>query len=294
MIRSMTGFGDAATAHNDIQYTVEVRSLNNRYYKLTCRLPDPLSSLESELEQALKKHVHRGSFTLTVKARVDSEAGAIVNEQVLNGYLKPLEAIREKLGTEGATIELTSLLQLPGVLEQPEDEAAKVGRPILKKLLEEAVTKLNAMRVAEGEKLADDLRVHLSFLAERVALIAERRPLVLKDYETRLRTRVEELVSSAELTVDKVDLLREVAIYADRSDIAEELARTQGHIDQFEAVLSRNDGEPDGRTLDFIAQELLREANTVASKSQDATIARAAVEMKSAIDRIKEQVQNVE
>lgn len=294
MIRSMTGFGDAAAAHNDIQYTVEVRSLNNRYYKLTCRLPDPLSSLESELEQALKKHVHRGSFTLTVKARVDSEAGAIVNELVLDGYLKPLEAIRKKLGTEGTTIELTSLLQLPGVLEQPEDEAAKAGRPILKKLLEEAVSKLNAMRVAEGEKLADDLRVHLNFLAERVALIAERRPLVLKDYETRLRTRVEELVSSAELTVDKVDLLREVAIYADRSDIAEELARTQGHIDQFETVLSRNDGEPDGRTLDFIAQELLREANTVASKSQDATIARAAVEMKSAIDRIKEQVQNVE
>ncbi len=299
MIRSMTGFGDASRQAQGVTYTLELRSLNNRYFKLLTRLPDAVTSLEGELEQRLKKHVHRGSFSLIVKLKTDAEhAVSQVNDAALAEYLRHLQALRGKLGGDdaGTTVDLTALLSLPGVLQPAESEDTLLTRakPVLLELVDEAAAKLNRMRDAEGRSLADDLRTHLDVLAARVATIAERRPVVLSEYEDRLRTRVQELIRKSELTVDKVDLLREVAIYADRSDVAEELSRTTGHLEQFRQTLSRETGEPDGRTLDFIAQELLREANTIASKSQDAAVARAAVEMKSAIDRIKEQVQNVE
>lgn len=297
MIRSMTGFGGAAGVVDLVHYSVELRSLNNRYFKLSCRLPEALMGMEGEFEQRIKKHMHRGSITLTVKLKDDADrAVSKINDEALAGYLTHLRELQDRLGVNGATVDLTALLSLPGVLSSaPEDpESESKTRSALLELIDQAADKLNAMRRAEGQKLAEDLAGHLQQLADRATMIRGRRPLVLREYEDRLCTRVKELIKRAELDVDKVDLLREVAIYADRSDIAEELDRTDGHLEQFRSVLERETVEPDGRTLDFISQELLREANTIASKSADATIAKASVEMKSAIDRIKEQVQNVE
>ena len=297
MIRSMTGFGDAATEAGEAQYTLELRSLNNKFFKASMRLPEQLQGLEAELESALRKRVQRGSFTLTVRMRIsDAQAASRVNEQAVLAYLEHLETIHAKVPDRTAHIDLTELLALPGVLAPAEDEAALMSkaRPVLFELLDEAVGKLDQMRVQEGEGLASDLLAQSRLIADRVEQIRQRAPEVVEGYQTRLRQRVNELIDKADLRVNEADLVKEVAVFADRVDVSEELSRMGGHLDQFEQIINDSQDQPAGRTLDFIAQEMLREANTIASKSNDAAISRASVEMKSAVDRIKEQVQNVE
>ena len=297
MIRSMTGFGDAATEVDGVHYAVEVRSLNNKFFKATIRLPDPIAGLEAELESKLRKQVNRGSFTLSVKMRAgDARAVSRVNETALMSYLEHLETIHEKVTDHSVQIDLTQLLALPGVLQPAEDDDALLAkaRPVVFGLMDEATERMDAMRVTEGAALIADLLKQRDVILERIGQIAQRKGVVIEEYHVRLRSRIDQLMAKAELNVNEHDLIREVAIFADRADISEELSRTAGHVEQFEQILDGPDTEPAGRTLDFLAQELLREANTIASKSNDAEISRAIVEVKSAIDRIKEQVQNVE
>ncbi|QQE13257.1 YicC family protein [Planctomycetota bacterium] len=298
MIRSMTGFGDAAGEIDGVHYALELRSLNNKYFKAVIRMPEQIAGLEAELESALRKSVHRGSFTMTIKMRMsDANAASRVNDEAILAYLDHLETIKSKIDDNNSVhIDLTQLLALPGVLQPAEDDETIMAkaRGVLKDLLKDAIVKMNQMRVVEGESLAADLMKHRTFILERTEQVKQRASVVIEEYHDRLRSRVDQLMARAELSVGEGDLMKEVAVYADRSDISEEITRTIGHLDQLEQIIGRDDAEPVGRTLDFLAQELLREANTIASKSNDATISRAIVEVKSAIDRIKEQVQNVE
>lgn len=297
MIRSMTGFGDASDGAGGTSYTLELRSLNNKFFKLGCRLPEELSGLEAELEARLRKAVARGSFGLTLKTKVDDDhAASRINEEALMTYLGHLEVVRTKVHDQAVNIDLTQLLALPGVLQPAQDPEAAVSqaRPVVAGLLDTAITKLTAMRETEGEALAQDLNAQLDFLLDRVEQIAHRSPVVVSEYHDKLSARVNELMAKAELTVGESDLIREVAVFADRSDIAEELTRLRQHVKQFREVLDAPGDDPAGRTLDFLAQEMLRESNTIGSKCNDAQISRCVVELKSTIDRIKEQVQNVE
>ena len=301
MIRSMTGFGDASSESEGTHYLVEVRSLNNRYFKCSLRVAEAVAGLEAELESALRKRVSRGSFTLAVKLRVAGERAVNrVNETALMSYLAHLETVESRLkdgqGAVTTRIDLTNLLALPGVLEPSEDESELLdrARPVVLGLLDQAVDRLDQMRVTEGRQIADDLLKQRDQMGVYIDEVAARAPVVVEEYHAKLRARVDELIAKAQLKTNESDLLREVAVYADRADISEEIARTRGHLDHFQSVIEGNRGEAVGRTLDFIAQELLREANTIASKSNDAAISHAAVGMKSTIDRIKEQVQNVE
>ncbi len=297
MIRSMTGYGDSSTQTDGISYHVELRSVNNRYFKSTIRLPEVVDALEAELESVLRRRLHRGSIVLTVKMKVEGEmAASRVNDAALLAYLEHLETIQSRIHDQEARIDLTQLLSLPGVLEPSQDQLTLLdrARPVLKKLVDEAAERLIVMRGKEGDLVADDLRHQLQEIRTRMDLIAQRGPAVVEEYHQRLRNRVEELLARAELKLGEVDLIREIALYAERSDISEELSRMAGHLDQFNTLIDGRDGDAVGRTLDFIAQEMLREANTIASKSNDAAISRAVVEVKAAIDRIKEQVQNVE
>lgn len=297
MIHSMTGFGEASAGANGIGFSLELRSLNNKFFKLSCRLPEELSGLEAELEQALRKGVARGSFVLTMKLKVDDERAASgINENVLLTYLGHLETVRSKVHDQSVQIDLTQLLALPGVL-QPAVDAEKIieeARPVVLGLLDEALSKLKQMRIVEGVSLAEDLSKQLDVIMDRLGVIQTRAPHVVDEYHEKLSKRVEELLAKAELKVSEPDLLKEVAIFADRADISEEITRLGGHVDQFREVLAAEADEPAGRTLDFLAQEMLRESNTIGSKCNDAQISRCVVELKSAIDRIKEQVQNVE
>jgi uncharacterized protein (TIGR00255 family) len=293
----MTGFGDASAQIDGIHYAVEVRSLNNRYFKSTIRLPEQIAGLEAELEALLRRLLHRGSITLIVKTRLsDALATQRVNDSALLNYLDHLATIRQKLNQDQSIhIDLTSLLALPGVLQPSEDEESLLARarPNVLRLVEQACNKLHAMRQVEGRTIADDLLQQRTLILERLEGVAARAPKVVEEYHVRLRQRVDDLLARAALKVSETDLLREVALFAERADIAEEVSRLAGHLDQFGTIIGSADQNPAGRTLDFLAQELLREANTIASKSNDVQIARAIVEVKGAIDRIKEQVQNV-
>lgn len=293
MIVSMTGFGDASGERDGTHYAVEIRSLNNRYFKAVIKLPDNVSGLEPELETALRDGLGRGSITYILKMRIDSaEAAYHINRQALASYLRQLQEVREldKL----VQIDLASLLQLPGVCQEPRDDTDEIAvhGPIIRELTRRAIDKLINMRQREGQALFADLMKHAELISSHLAQIETRAPFVIEDYHRRLTQRVNQLVSTAELHVSQAELLKEVAVFAERADIAEEIQRLRSHLAAFE--LSCRTSEHAGRKLDFITQEMLREANTIASKANDAEIACHIVDIKGAIDRLKEQVQNVE
>jgi len=293
MIISMTGFGDAHADRDGTHYAVEIRSLNNRYFKPIIKLPESVSGLEPELESMLREKLGRGSITYILKMRSDSaEAAYHINTQALKSYLEQLQTVKgiDRL----VQIDLASLVQLPGVCQEPRDDTDEMERrgPIVRELTAKAIVKLNAMRTREGEQLFNELMRHVGVIAANLAEIAKRAPSVIEDYHRRLSLRVGQLLSKAELKVNEPDLIKEVAVFAERADIAEEIQRLTSHLGAFDQAC--REGEHAGRKLDFITQEMLREANTIASKANDAQIARHIVEIKGAIDRLKEQVQNVE
>jgi uncharacterized protein (TIGR00255 family) len=293
MIVSMTGFGDASGERDGTHYAVEIRSLNNRFFKPIIKLPDNVSGLEPELESALRERLGRGSITFILKMRSDSaEAAYHINLPALKAYLEQLQSVK---GLDRfVQIDLASLVQLPGVCQEPRDEGDEIERhgPFVRELTKKAIEKLDAMRRREGQALFEELMRHVRLIGDNLKEIQKRAPLVVEDYHRRLAQRINQLITSAELKVNEADVIKEVAVFAERADIAEEIQRLTSHLDAFEQ--SCRTAEHAGRKLDFIAQEMLREANTISSKANDAQIARHIVEIKGAIDRLKEQVQNVE
>jgi uncharacterized protein (TIGR00255 family) len=293
MIVSMTGFGDATAENDGTHYAVEIRSLNNRFFKPVIKLPETISGLEPELESMLREALGRGSITYILKMRMDSaEAAYHINTQALKAYLAQLQEVK---GLDlHVQIDLAGLMQLPGVCQEPRDETDEIARhgPVVRELSKKAIVKLDGMRRREGEALFVELMRHVTVIASNLKEIEVRAPFVIEDYHRRLSQRVNQLMAKAELQVNQQDLIKEVAVFAERADIAEEIQRLTSHLDAFEQACRT--GEHAGRKLDFIAQEMLREANTIASKANDSQIARHIVEIKGAIDRLKEQVQNVE
>jgi len=295
MIRSMTGFGVAADDDDGARYVVEVRSLNSKYFKAITRLPEELQGLESEIESAVSKRLNRGSIVLTVRfADSSADAAAQINSKALESYLKQLMEVPE-IDHVSTRIDLGALLTLPAVIVAGTGERIlDRARPILTRLVASACDGVISMRAREGEALHKILHTYCQNVADRLKAIASRAPTVVELYQKRLRERINTLLAENGGAVKDEDLIREVAVYAERSDIAEEIIRLQSHLQQFAEIIDANDGEPAGRTLDFLSQEMLREANTIAAKCLDAQISRDIVEVKGAIDRIKEQVQNVE
>ncbi len=296
-VRSMTGYGEASTTQDGTHFFVEIRSLNNKYFKSTIRLPEDLQGLEAELESRLREKLSRGTITLNSRVNNNSEGAAYeINVQALEKYAKQIGSVPGFAGKVDPGQMLSALLHLPGVLQPPsgEEERFEAARATVMPLVDKACAMLLEMRGREGQVLVDDLRDNLNAIAERLALIKQMAPGVIADYENRLKARIEAMLREMEHKVEPGDLIREIAAYAERTDIAEEIKRLGAHIDQFNDLLKGDSGKPVGRTLDFLTQEMLREANTIASKSPDATISRATVEIKGCIDRIKEQVQNIE
>jgi uncharacterized protein (TIGR00255 family) len=221
-------------------------------------------------------------------------AAAQINTAALQRYLQQLLSV-PGLAHDSARIDLGALLELPGVVvNDTGEERLERARAIFLRLADEASDRLLVMRAREGTVLHEALHQHREFIAARLAEVALRAPRVVEQYQQRLRARINALLADAGTTVRDEDLLREVAVYAERSDIAEEVSRLQGHLEQFREIIDDRPGESAGRTLEFLAQEMLREANTIASKSSDGDISRRIVEIKGAIDRIKEQSANVE
>ena len=289
----MTGYGDAECTRDELSYALEIRSVNNRYFKLTTKLPDSMQFFEAEADKLLRVRLNRGSINYQLKIKSgDAGAGAQINIEALRAYAAQLQVfVQEGLVDK---IDLASLLSLPGVTGGCEIDAqtrAHMAR-VATELTEQAIEKVIAMRREEGLALGEDLLKQAAEIRGLAGETAKRAPQVVTAYQAKLKTRVDQLLADVKLEVEQDDLLREVAVFADRCDICEELTRLTSHLDQFEQLCNGNENV--GRKLDFLAQEMLREVNTIGSKANDATIARNVVNMKSLIDRIKEQVQNVE
>ncbi|MFQ5463729.1 MAG: YicC family protein, partial [Phycisphaerae bacterium] len=267
---------------------------NHRYLKLTFKLPEQLQHGESVLEGVVRSRVSRGSLAITVRMRGNGAAlSGVINLGILQHYVNDLLRVELPEGVR-PTVDLGSVANLPGVCDPPDvDDSVKASqRQVLRQLVEAGIGSLLEMRRTEGQALHEDMLEMCRLLRGEMAVIERYAPLVVEEYHERLKSRVDLLMRKGGFELEVDGLMREVAIYAERCDIREELTRLGAHLDQFVELCDRD--EPAGRTLDFLAQELLREANTIASKSNDARIARSVVTIKGLIDRLKEQVQNVE
>ena len=293
MIVSMTGYGAAQHTENGVSHALEIRSVNNRYLKLSIKLPEQLQFAESDIDKLLRHRLARGTISYTVRVRGDASMLKAVDVAALQRYVDALSQVRLPSGVQ-PVIDLATVALLPGVSEPPDmdDEAKRRCVEMLTELTNRGLDALIDMRREEGRTLREDLLSCCEAIRKHLALIATRAPGVIEEYRERLRSRVAMLMQGGGFQLEADGLLREVAVYAERCDISEEISRLTSHLDQFAEVCDRD--EQVGRTLDFLAQELLREANTIGSKSNDAAIARSVVEIKGLIDRLKEQVQNVE
>jgi uncharacterized protein (TIGR00255 family) len=288
----MTGIGVAAATKGGIAARVEIRSVNHRYLQVKARLPGDLAHLEPALEAAVRESLDRGS--VSVSASVEREAAlgnAHVNAEVAKRYMKALASLSKELGIQG-DVRLETLIGLPGVLGSGEDDRERKREDeVVLACVREAVAALVKMRATEGKSLLADMKKNSKGIEGLVAAIEKRMPAVVREHHENLKKRVEELLGGRQ-AVRPEDLARELALIADRMDVGEELTRLASHIEQWDALLAK--GGSVGRQLDFLVQELLREANTIGSKCNDATVAHAVVELKTLIERLREQVQNVE
>ena len=292
MLKSMTGFGRAVSEINGCVITIELRSVNHRYFEFSSRIPRQYGFLEEKLKSYINSKVSRGKVDcfVGIEALNTESAEVVVNNTLASAYVKALKEISD-------TYELKedygaySVARFPDVLlvkKSEEDEDALWND--VKCVCEEAVEKFTAMRVAEGEKLYNDIFSRGQHIIEIVSFIEERSPQTVKEYNDKLVQRVHELIGDASL--DEARIIQEVAIYADKVAVAEETVRLRSHIDQLNEFL--NSAEPVGRKMDFLIQEINREANTIGSKANDVDIARKVVEIKAEVEKIREQVQNIE
>ena len=294
MIKSMTGFGSAAEELNGCTYTVEIKTVNHRNFKLHTKTPESVAHLAEKIEKLLRKYISRG--TTNYSLRIHNAAGQLpfeIDEEAVTACLHKIKGIAANTGIDGK-IDITNLLVLPGIIRSvtPSENFEEQIKNTVLQLTEKALVQLNSMRDEEGKALEQDLENNCEIIKQNLDIIAEKSPVVVKQYMERLNKRVAELLAGSRVEIDADIIARETAIFAERADIAEEVNRLGSHLGQFDTCCKG--GEPAGRRLDFICQEMLRETNTIASKSCDAEIGTCVINIKCAIDRIKEQVQNAE
>lgn len=296
MIRSMTGFGHARFEIEGAAFEVEVRSVNHRHLDVRVRLPHGLTAFEAEVRQLVAERLDRGKVDCSVHAAAGAPGGESValDLQAAEQYLRAARELRERHGVSGE-LDVRSLLGLPGVARVVERELPEEGlRNALAAGVRAALEGLGGMRAAEGASLDRELRSRLALVETRAREVESRSQDVQQAVRERLRKRTEQLRDETGL-LDEARLHQEIVFAADRLDITEETVRLRSHVDQFRAILDRaGPGEPAGRRLDFLLQEMGREVNTIGSKGNDAPIAHHVVELKTELERLREQVQNVE
>jgi len=291
----MTGYGEVRITGDGFELMIETKSVNNRFLKVSSKISEEISYLQNDLEEEVRRHVERGSVFLSVHFRPTRFTDLYdIDEGVLRKYRDRLKVIRRTLGHHDDEVHLKDLLLLPGVIHSEENVilAKKVVLPVALKGLEKALRAMIAMREREGRNLHRHFRARGKFLQELLAQVAKHAPHSVESYQNRLLERVNRLLADRDLTLNPQDLLKEVAILAERSDITEEIERMQSHLVQFEESLAAS--EPVGRKLEFLIQEMFRESNTMASKSISPELSRDLVDIKAEVDRLKEQIQNVE
>lgn len=293
MLLSMTGFGDVRRQDGRRNITVEARTVNNRFLKCSIRLPDIYTAFEAEIEKLVRATISRGTVNVTVRLERLSGAGRYwVDHEALAAFANQAKESADQLGL--TLNSLDGLLALPGVVaERPEAEMEpEADWSLVEAAVTEALQILNSFRKSEGAAMADELRANLDLIEAEVDAVEEQAPTVVREFRDRLRERVAELIKDSDATLNDSDLIREVSLHADRVDINEEITRLRSHLGQFRSFL--DDKQSQGRKLDFLTQELFREVNTIGSKANNVAIAHRVVEMKAAVEKIREILQNIE
>lgn len=294
----MTGHGEALAHYPDLTLAVELRAVNNRYLKVNLRAAEPYNQLEAEIERHIRQHLHRG--TVQVQLHVQRTARAAdyqLNLVALRTYTEQVRRVCEELAwPEAAAVLLTGVLALPGVAPEPTTRTANIHDdwPAIAQVLTAALDQLDQMRRAEGEVMSRQLLTLLEQIDLTIAQLRAYLPNMVEAYQTRVLERVRKLLAQAGATLEPKDLIRETAIFADRADVNEELTRLASHVEQARALILAEAGESPGRRLEFLTQEMGREANTIGSKAGDVFVSRQAVELKATLEKFRELIQNIE
>ncbi|HEX4147490.1 MAG TPA: YicC/YloC family endoribonuclease, partial [Pirellulales bacterium] len=283
----MTGFGEAHYQGDGLAISIEVRTINSRYFKLSMKCGEGYSALEPDIENVVRQQIRRG--TLQVALRVDrpkKPEDFQINTAVLASYRRQLEELHRSWNAPG-NVRLEELLTLPGVIaEDPTTvEDAAEDWPLIRATLVAAMENLAKMRADEGRAMGDDLRQNCRIVAAQLAEIDGRAPRVAESYRARVLDRLAGLLAEFDVKIAAADLIREVSIFAERSDISEEIVRLKSHLEQFDSIMELP--ESSGRKLEFLTQEMFRETNTIGSKASDVEISRHVVEIKGTLEKIR-------
>ena len=297
-MRSMTGFGvgeaplaaEGKTSPSG-KLMVEIRAVNHRYLDVRVRAPNQLPDLASSVEAIARERLTRGRFDVTVRLEGAALGAVTLHQERARSVFAALVALRDELAP-GVDVPLSLLGSVPDLFVPSIEQAGDELRVALSTAFDAALVSLDAMRLREGLALGDDIVRRLVTVRKLAGSVTERAPSVVEIYKKKLKERAERLRAASDIDVDPGRLEQEIALFADRVDICEELTRLESHTSHFETLLASSDAV--GRRLDFLLQEMAREANTIGSKSQDAAIAHSVVELKAEIERMREQVQNVE
>jgi uncharacterized protein (TIGR00255 family) len=294
MLLSMTGFGDARLQGENLSAAVEVRTVNNRYLKITTKCAEVYAGLEGEIERIVRESIGRGTVSIAIRVdRLHRAEDFALSQTALQSYWSQLQMAARELKAPPPT-DLGQLLDLPGVVADETARSADIQADwdMIKGLLERALKKLHTFRVDEGRSMEKELAANVRTIAKQLDETATLAPQVVSEYRVKMLERVRQSLSDSGVPVAETDLIREVSIFSDRSDINEEITRLRSHLEQFHAFAC----EPasPGRKLDFLSQEMFREINTIGSKANNVAIARCVVEMKAAVEKMREILQNVE
>ena len=292
MVKSMTGYGRAVETVNGRQFTVELRSVNNRYLDCTVKAPRMLSFAEEAVKQTVKNVISRGKVDVfvTIHSETGVDATVTLNTAVVEGYLSAMEQMAEKYPVKN-DISVSLLSKMPEVfsVEKPEVDEEQLQADLMS-VLHKALENFDAMRVAEGKALENDLRSRGATIEELVGQVEKGNAQTVVDYRQRLENKIKEVLAST--NIDESRILTEAAIFADKVAVDEETVRLRSHLQQMYSMLTT--GGALGRKLDFLLQEMNREANTIGSKCTDVRLARIVVEIKAELEKIREQTQNIE
>jgi uncharacterized protein (TIGR00255 family) len=290
----MTGFGDARGQNETLCVAVEVRSVNNRYFKIAMKSPERYQSLEAEIEHVVRESISRG--TVNVVLRLDGIGGGMahrIDATVLKSYWQQVTDLANALKLKSPE-NLGALVDLPGVVVEGDSAASdpREAWPLIESTLRAAMVRLQDFRKAEGASMEQDLCANLRIVSAELEKIAAHAPQVVREFRDKLHERVRDLLRDNQASIEPDDLIREVSIFAERCDISEEILRLRSHLEQFEAFVRQPQSQ--GRKLEFLTQEMVREVNTIGSKANNVEIAHSVVEIKASVERMREVLQNVE
>ena len=289
----MTGFGRGAVAKENFAVSVEIKTVNNRFLDINLRLASELQSLESNLKHLIQNRLSRGRIDVFINYERTSDVVYELNRPLISGYLSALREMQNEFSLSGEP-DLNLIARLPNSLQTKTEDVSEEFTEGIETAVKSALDELEQMREVEGESLRNELEFRLSEIAGQLPKIETEMETVADEYRQRLNKRITHLLekSDAQIEIDQARLAQEVAYLADKSDISEEITRIKSHIEQFRAIMSEE--KEVGKRLDFLTQEFNREANTIASKTGNLTVKEAALNIKSEIEKMREQVQNVE